>query len=149
MGAEPFLIVSTVKTIIGQRLVRRLVSSKEKYFLSDAEIKNLERLIDLDRMLDFLKVERVIDQNATWKQVPFYRPIKSEESEDGYLGRLGIHEVLKVSPTVRETIMQGKTSRDIEEVACKEGMTTMIEDGIFKAVQGLTTIEEVLRVISE
>ena len=149
MGAEPFLIVSTVKTIIGQRLVRRLVSSKEKYFLSDAEIKNLERLIDLDRMLTFLKVERVIDQNATWKQVPFYRPIKSEESEDGYLGRLGIHEVLKVTLSIRDLIIKGSTQDEIEALAKKEGMMTMLEDGIFQAVMGLTSLEEVLRVISE
>jgi len=149
MGAEPFLIVSTVKTVIGQRLVRRLVAKKEKYFLSADEIKNLAKLIDLDRMLGFLKEERIVDQNAVWEKIPFYKAIKSEESEDGFSGRLGIHEVLKVTSTIKELIIKGSSQDQIEIQAKKEGMMTMIEDGIFQAVLGLTTLEEVLRVVSE
>ena len=68
---------------------------------------------------------------------------------DGYSGRIGIHEVLKVTSTIKELIMKGSTSEEIEEQAKTEGMLTMIEDGIFKAAQGITTIEEVLRVITE
>jgi type IV pilus assembly protein PilB len=149
MGAEPFLIVSTVKTVIGQRLVRKLVVKKEKYFLSADEIKNLAKLIDLDRMLGFLKEERIVDQNAVWEKIPFYKAIKSEESEDGFSGRLGIHEVLKVTSTIKELIIKGSSQDQIEIQAKKEGMMTMIEDGIFQAVLGLTTLEEVLRVVSE
>lgn len=149
MGLEPFLIVSTLKTIMGQRLVRKLVSQKEKYFLSEAEIKNLAKLIDLDRMLNFLKIENVVGKDATWDKIPFYKAIKSEESEDGYAGRLGIHEVLKVTATIRELITKGGSQDEIEMQAKKEGMMTMIEDGIFQAVLGLTTLEEVLRVVSE
>jgi type IV pilus assembly protein PilB len=149
MGAEPFLIVSTVKTVIGQRLVRKLVANKEKYFLSKDEIKNLEKLINIDRMLDFLKTENIVAKDADWEKVPFYKPIKSDESEDGYSGRLGIHEVLKVTATIRELIIKGASQDQIEEQAKKEGMMTMIEDGIFQAALGLTTLEEVLRVVSE
>ena len=149
MGVEPFLLVSTVKTIIAQRLVRRLVNSKEKYTLSQAEIKDIGKIVDLDRMLDFLKKDKVIGENDTWDKIPFYRPMKSDESEDGYSGRVGIHEVLKVTTSIKELIIKGATQDEIEAQAKKEGMATMIEDGIYKAVLGKTSIEEVFRVVSE
>ena len=75
--------------------------------------------------------------------------MKSAECEEGYRGRIGIHEVLKVTPTIKELILKGATSDEVEAQAKKEGMMTMIEDGIFFAAQGVTTIEEVLRVVSE
>jgi type IV pilus assembly protein PilB len=149
MKVEPFLIVSTVNVIIGQRLIRRLTGSKEQYFMSDAELEHLGKIVDVDRILGFLKEEKIVDKDATWKKIPFYKAKPSPESDDGFRGRVGIHEVLKVSPTIRDLIMQGKTSVDIEAQAKKEGMITMIEDGMFQAVQGLTTIEEVLRVVTE
>ncbi len=149
MGAEPFLITSTVRTIIAQRLVRRLTSSKEKYFLSAAEIKNLEKLIDLDRMLVFLKAEKVVGDDAVWSKIPFYKPVKSDESPDGYASRVGIHEVLQVTSSIRELITKGSSQDEIEVQAKKEGMMTMLEDGIFQAVLGNTSIEEVFRVVSE
>ena len=62
---------------------------------------------------------------------------------------MGIHEVLEMSPTLKDMVMADKTGDEIQEQATKEGMLTMIEDGIFKAAQGHTTIEEVLRVINE
>ncbi|HEY4478167.1 MAG TPA: GspE/PulE family protein, partial [Candidatus Paceibacterota bacterium] len=149
MGVLPFLIVSTVKTIIAQRLVRRLTKSKEQYFLSATEIKNLSKLVDLDRMLGFLKEEKVVDAKATWEKIPFYKPVKSTDSEDGYQSRVGIHEVLKVSLAIKELISSGAGTDQIEAQAKKEGMMTMIEDGIFQCVLGNTTIEEVFRVVSE
>ena len=149
MGVQPFLIISTVKTIIAQRLVRKIVSSKETYFLSDAEIVNLAKLIDLDRVLNFLKKENIVDPSAEWKKIPFYKAVKNDESEDGYSGRKGIHEVLKLSSAIKELIAKGASQDEIEMQAKKEGMMTMLEDGIFQAVLGVTTLEEVLRVVSE
>lgn len=149
IGVEPFLIISTVKTIIAQRLVRRLVSNKEKYFLSSAELKNLAKLIDPDRMLVFLKAENIIGANDTWEKIPFYKAVKNNESEDGYSNRIGIHEVLRVTPSIKEMIIRGSSQDDIEAQAKKEGMMTMLEDGVFQAVLGNTTLEEVLRVVSE
>jgi len=148
IGVEPFLITSTVKTIIAQRLLRRLVS-KEKYFLSPAEMKNLSKLVDLDRMLGLLKAENIVGPNDTWDKIPFYRAVKSDESEDGYSSRVGMHEVLTVSSTIRDMIVRGASQNEIEEQAKKEGMMTMLEDGIFQAVLGITTLEEVFRVVSE
>ncbi len=149
MKVEPFLIVSTVSIVIGQRLIRRLTAQKEEYFLSDAEVKQLERVVDLDRMLHILKEEKIIGKDTDWKKIPFYKAKPSSESEDGFKGRVGIHEVLKMTPTIRDLVMRESNSADIEAQAKKEGMITMVEDGIFKAVSGLTTIEEVLRVVSE
>ncbi len=149
MGVEPFLITATVKTIIAQRLVRKLVSNKEKYFLSEAEIKNLSKFVDLDRMLSLLKQENVIDQKDTWDKVPFYKAVRINEFEDGYASRTGMHEVLKITPTIKEMIIKGSSQDDIEIQAKKEGMMTMLEDGVYQAVLGVTTLEEVFRVVSE
>jgi type IV pilus assembly protein PilB len=149
MGVEPFLIVSTAKVIVAQRLVRRLTNEKEEYFLSAGELAAIEKLIDTARMRDILEKEGVIKKGTEWKKIPFYRPKKSAESPDGYKGRIGIHEVMKVSPTIKEIILRGGSSDEVETQAKKEGMMTMLEDGIFQAAQGKTAIDEVLRVVSE
>jgi len=149
MGVEPFLITATVKTIIAQRLVRRLTPSKEKYFLSEAELKNLAKVIDLDRVLIFLKAENIVGPKDTWDKIPFYRAVKTSEFEDGYSSRTGMHEVLKVTNTIKEMIIGGKSQDEIEVQAKKEGMMTMFEDGVFQAALGVTTLEEVFRVVSE
>ena len=149
MKVEPFLIVSTINIIIGQRLVRRLTEQKEKYFLSQPEIDTLGRSVNLEKILKVLVEEKVVGKNDTWATIPFYRPKKGVTDAEAYSGRAGIHEILKASPAIKEIIIKGGTAADIQLQAEKEGMLTMIEDGIFQAVQGTTTIEEVLRVISE
>ena len=149
MGTEPFLVVSTINVIIAQRLVRRLCESKEKYNLSSAEIASLGKKVDLNRVLEALRQENIVGPTDDWAKIPFYKPKATTESEDGYSGRVGIHEILPMTLTIKELVMQGKTAEDIETRAKSEGMLTMLEDGIFKSIQGLTTIEEVLRVVSE
>lgn len=149
IGVQPFLLSSTVKVIIGQRLVRVLTADKEEYRLSDKELKNLAAVADLDRVLATLKEESVVPNDATWKTIPVYKPKPSEESESGYKGRVIIYEVLKVSSAIQKLISENATSEEINEQARKEGMMTMVEDGLFKVIQGTTTIEEILRVVSE
>jgi len=149
MDVEPFLIVSTVEVVIAQRLVRKLCAGREKYFLKSADIESLKKKVDMNKVLNALKEEKIVKKDATWEKIPFYHAKKTQECEDGYEGRLGIYEVLKVSSAIKELIIQNATSDTIQEQAEKEEMITMIEDGIFKAAQGITTIEEVLRVISE
>ncbi len=148
MGIEPFLIISTVNVIIAQRLVRKL-AGKEQYFLNRAGIETLEKSVDLKRVMEALQEEKILPKGADWTKVPFYKPAPTKESKDGYEGRIGIYEVLKVTPAIRELIIKGETAKTVENQAKKEGMVSMLEDGIFKAVQGQTTIEEVFRVISE
>ncbi len=149
MKAEPFLLVSTLNIVIAQRLVRRLANTKTKYFLNKEELKKLGEVVSLERMLKILREEKIIDEKTTWDQVPFWKPVPGKDTEDGYQSRIGIHEVLKVTSTIKDLIMKGATAGVVEEQAKTEGMMTMLEDGIFKSVQGVTTIEEVLRVISE
>jgi type IV pilus assembly protein PilB len=149
MKVEPFLIVSTTKVIIAQRLIRRLSGKKEKYFMSKSEVASLEKIVDINRLLGFLKKEKIISEKDTIETIPFYKPIESSESKDGYSGRVCICEVLRVSPAIKDLVIKGEPDHLINEQAKKEGMLTMIEDGLFKAVQGVTTVEEVLRVISE
>ncbi|PIZ87704.1 hypothetical protein COX93_00345, partial [Candidatus Nomurabacteria bacterium CG_4_10_14_0_2_um_filter_30_12] len=77
------------------------------------------------------------------------KPVKNNESSDGYKGRIGIHEILKVTSSIKELIIRGSSQDDIEAQAKKEGMMTILEDGVFKAVLGQTSLEEVFRVVSE
>lgn len=149
MGVESFLLVSTLRVAVGQRLVRRLSAAKEAYTLTDAERKELERHVDLEKVLNALKEEGAVGKDATWTSIPFYRPAAGVSEDEAYKGRLGIHEVLPVSPALKEKVIQGGTADDIEKIARQEGMLTMLEDGIFKAARGITSIEEVLRVINE
>ena len=85
----------------------------------------------------------------SWEKIPCYKHKQTKECPDGYFDRTGIHEVLNVTDTIKTLVMRGGTSDDIENQAKKEGMITMLEDGIIKAVGGITSIEEVLRVTSE
>jgi type IV pilus assembly protein PilB len=149
MGCEPFLLTSTLRVVIGQRLVRRLCAKKEKYRLSSAEIESLGKKVNMDKVLATLIEEKIAGPNTTWADIDFYRPVASDECADGYSGRIGLHEALTVTTTIKELIMKGATTEEVQNQAEKEGMLTMLEDGIFLAAQGLTTIEEVLRVISE
>ncbi len=149
MKAEPFLISSTLNIILAQRLVRRLCKEKEKYTLKESELKNLEKYCDLDRVLKVLREEKVIKPKQSLQDIEFYRPKASKECSDGYKGRIGIFEVLPITESIKELIVKRVTSDQIQAQARKEGMRTMVEDGFLKAAQGITSIEEVLRVIIE
>ncbi len=149
MGVEPFLLVSTIKVVLGQRLVRTIAKEKSEHKLTKDELKLLSEHVDMDRMRVFLENEKVIAKGTDWKDVIFYEPKGGVDSEDGYKGRLGIHEIMRLTPTIKDLIIKGATSDAIEAQAKSEGMMTMIEDGIFKAVQGITTLQEVLRVVTE
>ena len=149
MGIESFLLVSTLRVVVGQRLVRKLSDDKLPYILSKAERDELSTRVNMDAVLKTLKEEKIVKDDATWNDIQFFRPKEKGETEDGYKGRMGIHEVLSVSPTLKEMVIAQKTGDEIEAQAKKEGMLTMIEDGIYKAAKGLTSIEEVLRVINE
>ncbi|PIR45112.1 MAG: hypothetical protein COV10_01135 [Candidatus Vogelbacteria bacterium CG10_big_fil_rev_8_21_14_0_10_51_16] len=149
MGVESFLLTSTLDVVIAQRLVRKLHKSSESAPLSTAELEKLAKVVDLDRLLTLLLEEKVVEANATWESIRFSKPKVSPDVPDGYKGRVGIHEILKVTPVIKELVLKSATTEQIEAEAKRAGMHTMLEDGIFKAAKGLTTIEEVLRVVSE
>ncbi len=133
MGVEDYLLTSTVNAIMAQRLVRRLdPATRQAYEVLPEVVRELG--------LDKLTEER---------PVKLYRPGSSEDCPTGYRGRTGIHELLILSEEIRRMVMKHGTSNEIERQARKEGMRTMYEDGLTKALEGQTSAEEVLRVTQE
>lgn len=136
MKIESYLVASTVAVAIGQRLVRRLCTfCKEVYLPSDAEWRSLAESLPKDAP--------AIHGNL-------YRGKGCDNcANTGYRGRIGVNEVLVVDPDIREAILRKASASDIRTLAVKNGMTTMLGDGIRKAMAGETTVTEVLRVIHE
>lgn len=149
MGVEPFLLVSTLKVIVGQRLVRRLCDDKEEYKSTQAERDKVAGEDKFDAALKALIDEKLVKPKTDIDGVPFYHPKAGGECEEGYAGRMGIHEVLSMSSSIKDLIIKGATSDAIEAQARKEGMLTMLEDGIYKASRGITSLEEVLGAVTE
>ncbi|MEK7556571.1 MAG: GspE/PulE family protein [Patescibacteria group bacterium] len=149
MKVEPFLLVSTINVIVAQRLVRKLAQVHEEYILDAAELEQLKKHADLDRVLQHLKDESVIKLTDDWTTIRFFRPKVSPDAPDGYSGRGVISEVLTISRTIKDLVMRSATADEIHDQARGEGMLTIVEDGVFQAVRGVTSIEEVLRVANE
>lgn len=149
MGVEPFLLISTLNVVIAQRLVRKLYHVSEKYTLTAGELESLSKHINLDIVLKKLREEKIVAEDADFSKIQFSRPKPSPDCPDGYKGRVGIHEIMKVTPAIKELIIKNASDAELARTAQSAGMLTMFEDGIFKAAQGLTSIEEVLRVANE
>lgn len=150
MGAEAFLISSTVNLIIAQRLVRKLCPDTfEKYKLKTSDIEDIKKYVDTDRVMEHLYQNKTVDKSKKFSDLDFYKPKSSKSCPDGYSGRIGIYEVLLVTESIKALITSQTSSDELELRARKEGMITMAEDGIVKAAQGITSIEEVLRVTLE
>ena len=149
MKVEPFLIASTLNVILAQRLVRRLCEDKKEYHLERSQIDQISKYCDLKRVENILKKEGLLKKKGTVKDVTFFEPKPTKSCPEGYKGRIGIFEVLPATESIKKLITQNATSDAIQERALKEGMITMVEDGFVKAARGITTIEEVLRVIME
>jgi type IV pilus assembly protein PilB len=166
MGIEPFLIASTVKAVVGQRLVRRLcMTCRQSYQPDKNEIATVIRLFNLPADKDFTYIHtlegQAIEQSvggdtpestdsATIKTLWKATPGGCDEcSHTGYKGRVGIYEVLGNTIPLQKLIISNGTSNQIQETAINEGMVTMQTDGLIKALRGNTTVEEVLRVTKE
>ena len=109
----------------------------------------LKQNVDVPRIAEVFKKEKVVGASSALEDIAWPKPAPSDECPDGYKGRIGIHEVLVPSEAIKELILKNASSDEIERTAKKDGMVTMLEDGFIKAVEGTTTIEEVLRVSSE
>jgi len=150
MGAEPFLVASTVNGILAQRLVRKLCTDcRKKRTLSAKEEKSFQKTLDADRAVAYIG-EMLGKKYTSLSEIEFFSPGGCERCGDtGFKGRLGIFEVLEMSDAIRKNITEQATAEEIQETSRNEGMHVMAEDGILKAAQGLTSIEEVLRVTQE
>ena len=160
MGIEPFLIASTVKTIVGQRLVRKITDEyRQSYTPSQDEITEIKMFFNLRTPNDLAKLHDYetfaakaglnsdlplsTDENGNIKTL--YRT-DTTKPNNGFKGRIGIFEVLNASPQIQKLVMSNANSSDIETEAKNEGMLPMKLDGLIKALRGITTIEEVIRV---
>lgn len=157
MGVEPFLIASTVHTVIGQRLVRRVADTgQQSYQSSAAETKAIQET--LGGLLPETKEQvPAFAQDMGYKSLPLrsqtaYTLVKgtdTPETPGGYRGRMGLYEVFEVTEAIQALTMKRATSTDIQKAAQREGMISMRSDGYLKALNGMTTIEEVNRVAAE
>ena len=156
MQLEPFLIASTVNTIIGQRLVRRVGPKRDAYWSSPLETKSI--LENVGHLLPKTKEEVAkVSADLGYKDLPLagqtaYTLVKGHDtpsSPRGYSGRAGLYEVMDITEEIRELIVRRATSSEIQKKAIEQGMITMRQDGYLKALQGITTLEEVNRVTSD
>lgn len=155
MGIEPFLIASTVHTVIGQRLVRRIPQdeNKESFESDHVETEAIQSVIgellpktkeDVAAACKDLGYESLplSNQNA----YTLYKGTDTPDTPGGFKGRMGLYEVFEVTESIQDLIMQRSTSGEIQRAAQAEGMITMQQDGYLKALAGLTSLAEVNRV---
>lgn len=156
MGIEPFLIASTVNTIIGQRLVRRVATKRETYQSTPIETQNI--MATVGHLLPKTKEEVAkVSADLGYKDLPLagqsaytlVRGIDTPQTPHGYSGRAGIYEVMDVNTDIQKLIVDRATSSEIQRLAVSQGMITMRQDGYLKALTGITTLEEVNRVTSD
>ncbi|MFO1493619.1 MAG: type II secretion system ATPase GspE [Lysobacterales bacterium] len=133
MGVDDYLMCSTVNGVLAQRLVRRLDRETSQRYQALPEVIAEHKLRNYTRH----------------DPIYLHRPVPSERSATGYVGRTTIMEFLTMTDPIRRLVMQHADHGKIEALAREQGMRTMYEDGIAKALSGLTTIEEVLRVTQE
>ncbi len=156
MKIEPFLIASTVNTIIGQRLVRRVAARRDVYQSSPVETQNI--LATVGHLLPKTPADVVkISEDLGYKDLPLagqnaYTLVKGKDTPAtprGYSGRAGLYEVMDVTEDIQQLIIEHATTSAIQRKAVEQGMITMRQDGYLKALQGITTIEEVNRVTAD
>lgn len=156
MKIEPFLIASTVNTIIGQRLVRRIAKKHETYQSNPIETQNIKAVVGHLLPQTAADITRV-SQDLGYDNLPLagqssftlVRGVDSPRTPRGYSGRAGLYEVMDVTESIQNLIVARATSAEIQRQAQKQGMVTMRQDGYLKVLQGITTIEEVNRVTSD
>ena len=156
MGIEPFLIASTVNTIIGQRLDRRVSEKRNVYQSSPIETEAIMETVG--HLLPKTKEDvAAVSADLGYRDLPLanqksYSLVRGRDTPQtpgGYKGRAGIYEVMEVSEEVQQLIIKRATAAEVQKVAVAQGMITMRQDGYLKALTGLTTIEEVNRVAAD
>ena len=156
MGIEPFLIASTVNTIIGQRLVRRVAPRRETYKTNPIETESIKKTVG--HLLPKKHNEALsVSQDLGYNDLPLegqesytlVKGIDTPQTPHGYVGRAGLYEVMDVSEEIQNLIVKRATSAEIQRLAMEQGMVTMRQDGYLKALEGITTLEEVNRVAAD
>jgi len=152
IGVEAYLIASTINAVLAQRLVRTVCPDCKKPFnLDETGAASLSKQFHMEKLMPVLvKKGLATAKNKSLTEVTFYRGEGCDKcNKTGYRGRVGIHEILEVTPEVAEMIMAHKSSQEIQDQGEKESMILMWEDGFIKAARGITTIDEIVRVSKE
>ncbi|KKT73346.1 MAG: Type II secretion system protein E [Candidatus Collierbacteria bacterium GW2011_GWB1_44_6] len=149
MGAEPFLLASSMTAVIGQRVLRTICENcKQPYVPEAAVVQDIQNI--LGKLLDgWIKSNQQKAEIAKKNGVPFmlYKGAGCDKCGDtGYLGRIGIFEVLRVSEKIARHILERADATTIEKIAMEDGMIIMKQDGYLKVLDGISTLEEVIRV---
>ena len=153
MGIEPFLIASTVNTVIGQRLARRVSNDREAYQSNEIETQSVKDIVGhllptrSDQIASY--TEDLGYENLPLANSNSFTLVKGKESQlapGGYKGRLGLYEAMDITEEVQQLIVKHATSSQIQRLAIAQGMITLQTDGYLKALNGLTTIEEINRI---
>lgn len=152
IGIEPYLIASTTNAVMGQRLVRVLCpecNQEEK--LDEAFVETLAKQFNLEKIMKVYEREGILPKGVSkFGDLTFRKAVGCDKcGKSGYKGRLGIHEILDITPEVADMILQKASSQEIQDKAEAGGMILMWQDGFIKALKGITTIDEVLRVSKE
>ena len=152
IGVEPYLIASTVNAVLAQRLVRVICKDCQAVVsLDDAAIEALSKEFRMEKLLPVLvKTGSAPAKIKSIKELKFYKGQGCDKcNHSGYKGRLGLHEILEVNQAIAQMIMEHKSASEIQDQAEKAGMILMWQDGFIKAVKGITTIDEIVRVSKE
>jgi type IV pilus assembly protein PilB len=153
MGVEPFLIASTVRTVIGQRLIRKISKDKQPYQSSPIETESIHKC--LNDLLPKTKEEVAkVSADLGYDNLPLanqnaytlYKGVESPGFPNGYRGRIGLFEVFAVTEEIQNLIIKRVTSDEIQKVARSQGMIELRQDGYLRALAGQTTLQEVDRV---
>ena len=156
MGIEPFLIASTVNTIIGQRLVRRVAKRRDLYQSSPLETQTIRSTVG--HLLPQTKEQvAAFSQDLGYDSLPLANQSSfilakgrdAPQTPHGYSGRAGLYEVMDVTEEIQNLIVRRATTAEIQKAAIRQGMITMRQDGYLKALNGITTLEEVNRVAAD
>ena len=151
MGVPRFLVAFTANMIVAQRLVRKICKNcPQPYKLSKQQLKELGELYDVEKLTRGLESNGFIGKGMTLDKVDFFHGAGCKQcNNEGYKGRQGIYEVLEISRTIQELISKNATSSEIMDAAEQEGMISIVVDGFAKAIQGITSLEEIMRVTKE
>lgn len=156
MGIEPFLLASTLNTVIGQRLVRRVAEKRTTYQSNEMETQVISELLN-GLLPDRPEEVESTSEDLGYPNLPLAgqnsytltRGVDDQATPGGYAGRAGLYEAIEVDDDIQKLIVSHATSSDIMRVAKEKGTVTMRQDGMLKALSGITTIEEVNRVASD
>ncbi|MDD5031831.1 MAG: GspE/PulE family protein [Patescibacteria group bacterium] len=144
MGSKPFLLAPAINALIGQRLVRRLCQKCKQPAKIDGEtLKRVKEILE--------KLPTEYKKEVDFNNLKFYKSAGCPACQEiGYKGQIGIYEILVMNKEIEKLILAGQISEyDIREIAVKNGMVVMVQDGILKALEGITSVEEVFRVAEE